>query len=137
MNYRYWKARCQAEQTDNGVLARKLFYDGTVAYKLGDFPKAAEKLKEGLNVWKAALNEYPTFRDDDLSKKDTGLIVHRYLRVLKQLGAPVPDDVPFKEMAALVANDPTVDPFDAIEMIGVPAATAAGAAPATSPTTNP
>ncbi len=137
MNYRYWKTRCQAEQTDNGVLARKLFYEGTVAYKMGDFPKAAEKLKEGLNVWKAALNDYPTFRDDELSKKDTGLIVSRYLRVLRQLGTPVPDDVPFKELAAMIANDPTVDPFDAMEMIGAPAATAAGAGQATSPPTNP
>jgi hypothetical protein len=137
MNYRYWKTRCQAEQDDNGVRARQLFYEGTVAYKMGDFPKAADKFKEGLNVWKAALNEYPTFRDDDLSKKDTGLIVKRYLRVLKQLGSPVPEDLPFKETAALAESDNTVDPFDAIEMIGASAATAAGGTPAPSPPARP
>ncbi len=127
MNYRYWKARCQAEQTDGGVRARQLFYEGTVAYKKGDYPEAAQKFRDGLEVWKIALNDFPAFRDDELSKKDTGMIVKRYLRVLKQLGTPAPDNLPFKETAALADNDTTVNPFDAIEMIGVSAATAAAA----------
>jgi hypothetical protein len=124
MNYRYWKERCLAEMTDKGVRARQLFYEGTVAYKTGDFPKAAEKFKEGLGVWKAVLNDFPWYRDDDLNKKDTGLIVKRYVRVLKQLGAPVPDDLPFKELLPMAEADNTVDPFDAIEMIGVPGGSA-------------
>jgi hypothetical protein len=128
MNYRYWKERCQAEMEDDGVRARQLFYDGTVAYKTGDFPKAAAKFKEGLQVWKKVLNRFPWYRDDDLNKKDTGLIVKRYVRVLKQLGAPVPDDLPFKELLPMAEADNTVDPFDAIEMIGVP-----GGAPPSSP----
>jgi hypothetical protein len=123
MNYRYWKERCMAEMTDNGVRARQLFYEGTVAYKTGDFPRAAEKFKEGLQVWKVLLNEFPWYRDDDLNKKDTGLIVKRYVRVLKQLGTPVPDDLPFKELLASAETDNTVDPFDTIEMIGVPGGT--------------
>jgi len=121
MNYRYWKTRCQAEQTESGVRARQLFYEGTKAYKRGDFPKAADSFRKGLDAWKVALNDFPTFRDDDLSKKETGLNVSRYLLVLKQLGAPVPADLPFKETAALAEHDKTVDPFDAIEMIGVSA----------------
>ena len=47
MNYRYWKKRCQAEKTDNGGPARQLFYEGTLAYKTGDFPKAAENSRKG------------------------------------------------------------------------------------------
>jgi hypothetical protein len=132
MNYRYWKMRCQAEQTDNGVRARQLFYEGTLAYKMGDFPKAVDRFKQGLESWKLALNDFPAFRDDELSKKETGLIVKRYLRVLKQLGAPVPNDLPFKDTAALAENDNTVDPFDAIEMIGASAANPGGA-PAAKP----
>ena len=54
MNYRYWKERCQAEQTDEAVRARELFYQGTLAYKTGDFTKAAAQFKEGLQVWKVA-----------------------------------------------------------------------------------
>jgi hypothetical protein len=119
MNYRYWKERCAAEQTTNGVLARQLFYEATLAYKTGDFPKAADKFKEGLGVWKTVMNDFPTYRDDDLNKKDTGHIVKRYVAALKQLQVPVPADLPFKDCLALAENDTTVDPFDAIEMIGV------------------
>jgi hypothetical protein len=136
MNYRYWKERCEAEMTTGGVLARQLFYEGTVAYKTGDFPKAADKFKEGLQRWKTVLNDFPAYRDDDLNRKDTGLIVKRYVRVLKQLGTPVPAEFPFKETLIQAQSDTTVDPFDTIEMIGpvgeaVPQTS--GAAGATSP----
>jgi len=119
MNYRYWKERAQAEMTKNGVLARQLFYEGTVAYKTGDFPTAAEKFKEGLNIWKIVMSDFPTYRDDDLSKRETGQIVKRYVKVLRQNLSPIPEDLPFKDYLRLVEHDTTVDPFDAIEMLGV------------------
>jgi len=120
MNYRYWKERCQAEMTTNGVVARQLIYEATIAYKTGDFPKAAEKFKEGLTIWKSVMNDHPNYRDDELNKRDTGQIVKRYVKTLKQLQMPVPDDLPFKDYLPLVQNDTTVDPFDAVEMLGVP-----------------
>jgi hypothetical protein len=137
MNYRYWKDRCEAEATTRGVLARELFYDATRAYKTGDFPTAAAKFKEGLELWKLVMNDYPNYRDDDLNKKDTGRIVQRYVRALRQLQIPVPADLPFKDYLALVQNDNTVDPFDATEMIGVvpdSSGTTAPAVPAPAPT---
>jgi hypothetical protein len=143
MNYRYWKERSLAEMDHKGVLARQLFYEGTVAYKTGDFPTAAEKFKEGLGIWREVLNEHPAYRDDELSKKETGQIVKRYVRVLKQNLTPVPDDLPFKELLPLVEHDNTPDPFDTLDMIGVvgdpkpttsgpttPAATPSGGVPA-------
>jgi hypothetical protein len=120
MNYRYWKERCDAEMKPNGVMARQLFYEATLAYKTGDFPKAAQKFKEGLDVWKTLMIDFPTYRDDDLNKKDIGHIVKRYVLALKQLQMPMPADLPFKDCLDAVQNDTTVDPFDAIEMIGVP-----------------
>jgi hypothetical protein len=134
MNYRYWKERCQAEATTNGVLARQHFYEATKAYKTGDFPKAAERFKAGLELWKGVMNDFPGYRDDDLNKKDTGLIVKRYVLALKQLGTPIPDDLPFKSYLPMMQNDTTVDPFDAIEMIGVPAESSApGSGPRPAP----
>ena len=53
----------------NAVAARQLFYEGTKAYKTGDFPVAAEKFKEGLRVWKAVMDDFPTYRDDELSAR--------------------------------------------------------------------
>jgi hypothetical protein len=119
MNYRYWKERALAEMTNEGVHARQLFYEGTVAYKTGDFPTASDKFKEGLAMWKTLLDEHPSYRDDELSKRETGHIVKRYVRVLKQNQTPVPDDLPFKESLKLVEHDNTPDPFDTLEMIGV------------------
>jgi len=139
MNYRYWKERAQAEMTRNGVLARQMFYEGTVAYKTADFRTAADRFKEGLRIWKIVMDDFPTYRNDDLSKRETGHIVKRYLLVLKQNLTPIPLDLPFKEYLPLVAHDTTVDPFDAIEMIGVGGdaqpLTGAPAAPGSTPAT--
>ena len=94
MNYRYWKERCQAEMTRKGTEARQLFYEGTKAYKTADFAQAAAKFKEGLFIWKDNLKDFQVFRDDDLNKKDTGLIVKRLERVLLQQNRKLPDDCP-------------------------------------------
>jgi hypothetical protein len=123
MNYPYWKERCMAEMTQKGVEARQLFYEGTKAYKTGDFALASGKFKEGLTIWKDVLKDFRVYRDDDLNKKDTGLIVKRYVRVLQQLGEKVSDSFPFKELLAAAQADNTVDPFDVLEMLGVTADT--------------
>ena len=80
------------------VQARKLFYEGTKAFKSGDFPEAGKKYKEGLALWQKLLEQHPHYRDDDLNKKDTGIIVRRYTRVLANLNEPIPDDLPFKDL---------------------------------------
>ncbi|OJW17783.1 MAG: hypothetical protein BGO49_26650 [Planctomycetales bacterium 71-10] len=133
MNYRYWKERCQAEMTSDGVAARQMFYEGTKAYKTGDFATAAAKFRNGLDVWNENLKKFPTYREDDLNKKDTGLVVKRYVRVLRQLGEPVPDTLPFKDLLAAAEADNTVDPFDAIEMLGVGAGETSSAPPPSQP----
>jgi hypothetical protein len=120
-NYRYWKDRCQTEMTDQGVQARQLFYEGTIAYKTADFGEAVKKFRSGLDVWDELLKSHRDYRNDDINKKDTGLIVRRYLRALRQLGEPEPKDVPFHELLASAEKDLTLDPFDATEMLGVTA----------------
>src|SRR3954453_14242083 len=72
MNYPYWKERSQAEMTQKGVEARQLFYEGTKAYKTGDFSQASSKFKEGLAIWQENLKDFPVYLRDDLNKKDTG-----------------------------------------------------------------
>jgi hypothetical protein len=132
MNFRYWRERSQAEMDNQAVLARQSFYEGTKAYKTGDFLVAAEKFKAGLDAWKKVMEQYPTYRDDELSKRETGHIVRRYVRVLKQSLIPIPDDLPFKDYQKLVEADPSVDPFDALEMLG-PVGTEMGKTPAGGP----
>ena len=122
MNYPYWKDRCAAEMEDEGVAARTLFYEGTKAYKAADLPKAVKCFEEGLKLWEQLLKKHRSFRDDDLNRKDTGLIVKRYARACQQLGVPVPKDTPFLDLLKYVESDNTVDPFDALEMTSKPAA---------------
>jgi hypothetical protein len=130
MNYPYWKERCMAEMTQKGVEARQLFYEGTKAYRTADFSQASVKFKEGLQIWKDVVKDFPVYREDDLNKKDTGLIVKRYVRVLQQQLEKVPDNLPFKELLPAAQADNTLDPFDAIEMLGVTSDTMGGRAPA-------
>ncbi len=135
MNFRYWVQRCEAEGSSKAVEGRLLFYEGTKAYKTGDFPVAEEKFREGLKVWKSLMEDYPVYREDELSKRETGQIVKRYRRVLRQNLSPIPDDLPFKDYLKLVEGDNNFDPFDTLEMIGpvgteIPRPSGAGAAPA-------
>ena len=132
MNYRYWKDRCLSEKTDLGVQARQLFYEGTQAYKNSDFESAVAKYREGLKLWAELLKDHKDYRDDDFNKKDTGLVVKRYTMALRQLGEPEPENIPFKELQAAAELDRTVDPFDAIEMLG-PVRTTEASAPGNPP----
>lgn len=125
MNYRYWKDRARAEMTRGGVEARQCFYDATIAYKGADFATAVEGFRKGLALWDELLKDHLDYRNDDFNKKDTGLIVKRYLRALRQLGEPEPKDLPFRELLAGAEEDSSVDPFDATEMLGVDRSTKA------------
>ena len=95
MNYRYWKDRCQAEMTDEGR-------PGPPALLRGDHglqdrrlrARPSSKFREGLTIWDELLKDHPRYRNDDLNKKDTGLVVKRYVRVLQQLGEPSPRRLP-------------------------------------------
>lgn len=116
MNYPYWKDRCSAEMEREGVQARKHFYDGTKAFRAGDYPEAGKQFKEGLVIWDGVLKKHATYRNDDLNKRDTGLIVKRYSRVLANLGEQMPDDTPFKDLLRSAEQDVSVDPFDALEV---------------------
>ena len=119
MNYPYWTDRCQAEAEPDGTKARRLFYEGTKAYKTATFPVAVEKFREGLNVWKALLDRHEWYRTDDLNKKDTGLIVKRYARACQQSQVELPKDAPFLDLLKAYEGDNSKDPFDALEQLDV------------------
>jgi len=117
MNYPYWKDRCMAEMEPDGTKARRLFYEGTKAYKSADFPVAVEKFREGLNVWKELLDRHQQYRNDDLNKKDTGLVMKRYARACQQSQVDLPKDAPFQDLLKAYEGDVSKDPFDALEML--------------------
>lgn len=117
-NYRYWKDHAMAEGERVGVNCRKLFYEGTIAARKANFPEAVTKFRQGLSLWKDLLDKHPIYRDDLLNQKDTGTILRRYVRALKNVGQPIPKDMPFADIyKAVQGQPPTPDPFDALDMI--------------------
>ena len=117
MNFPYWLDRCMAEMEPEGAQARRLFYEGTKAYKSADFPVAVEKYREGLKVWQGVLDHHRWYRDDELNKKDTGLVIKRYARACQQSGIELPPETPFMDLLKAYEGDNTKDPFDAVEML--------------------
>ncbi len=117
MAYPYWKDRCAAEMERDGVAARRLFYEGTKAYKSADYPLAVKKFREGLEIWDKLLERHQPYRRDELNKKDTGLVVRRYQRACQQSGVEMPKETPFLDLLKAFENDNTKDPFDALEML--------------------
>ena len=101
----------------DGTKARRLFYEGTKAYKSADFPVAVEKFREGLNIWKTLLDRHEWYRTDDLNKKDTGLIMKRYARACQQSQVELPKDTPFMDLLKAYEGDVSKDPFDALEQL--------------------
>ena len=115
-HYRYWKDRSLAEMEPGGVEARRLFYEGTRAFKQADFPRAVEKFRDGLNRWQTVLARHPIYRDDDLNKSDTGRIVRRYLKALANAGMERPKAVPFEKLLEGDRTEFLPDPFDQTDM---------------------
>lgn len=118
-NYRYWKDRSLAESTRQGVEGRRLFYEATMAQREANFPTAVEKYKAGLELWANLLEEHPSYREDDLSRRDMGELVRRYANSLRQLGEELPEDTPFYDIYQMIKDEePSVDPFDAMQVLG-------------------
>lgn len=119
-NYRYWKDRALAEGTDEGVTARRLFYEATRAYKDANFPVAVEKFKQGLEIWKSLLDAHKSLREDQISQKDTAFLARRYVLALRQVGiAEPPKTIPFYDLWQQTLKETIpVDPYDALEVLG-------------------
>ena len=127
-NFRFWVDRSRAEmeretlesgEVIDGVEARRLFHEAYLAYLDADFPTAAEKYREGLEMWEKILDRHPAYRNDMLNREDTGMIVYRYVEALKQAGREVPEELPFGELLEQVeGGDMSPDPHDALEMLG-------------------
>ncbi len=116
VNYPYWYERAQAESTEEGVEARRYFYEGSIAYKLGEFEAAVDKFQSGLIIWEDLLRDYPNFGRATLSQENNGLLAKRYILALRQLGEEADEDTPFLQEALELSEDVQLDPFDAIDM---------------------
>lgn len=90
VNFVYWRLRAEAEQTDDMIDARRLVYLGDREYSEGDLVAARDAYQQGLNAWRAALDKYPSFVNDQTTDEDLMEVIRRYRNILKQLDEPFP-----------------------------------------------
>jgi hypothetical protein len=94
-NYDYWMTRCEFEQTDNAVTARRLMFEANNAFKEADLLTAKKLYEEGFAKWRLVIDEFPSILDDEASTGEDILdYVKQYRRVLDQLDERLNDDFP-------------------------------------------
>ena len=59
VNYVYWKQRCEIEQTDTAIRARKLVYEADQAYRKADLEGMREKYEQAWEEWAKYLRPVP------------------------------------------------------------------------------
>ncbi len=98
-NYDYWQTRCDFEQTDNAVAARRLMFEANNAFKEADLVTAQKLYKEGFAKWRLVIDEFPSILDDEASTGEDILdYVKQYRKVLDQLDERLGDDFPLWEV---------------------------------------
>ena len=91
VNYSYWEDRCEAEASDDGLLARELLYDAHQAYRI-DPMNAKEPYERAFEVWRRVLDRFPSLITDGEVGDDLIREARRYEYALKKHGLPFPDD---------------------------------------------
>lgn len=103
VNFNYWRTRCEVEQQDRAIDARKYLWDANELYEEADLVGAAEKYEESWKRWASIYNDYEVLAED-VTAEDLVDQIKKYRTVLTQLDREFPpQDFP---MYRLVANYP-------------------------------
>ncbi|REK09928.1 MAG: hypothetical protein DWQ37_17650 [Planctomycetota bacterium] len=92
VNYDYWKLRCEVEQQDDALAARKLVYDADQAFADAEITQAASLYEEGFDKWRNVLDAYPKLLDDAATSDELIESIDHYRRVLHQLDREFPKE---------------------------------------------
>lgn len=106
--YLYWKLRCEIEQTDTAITARRHLYDAEQAFEVADLDSMRTHYEAAWDLWSEIFEEHPEMMEtttaDDLMEG-----IERYRWVLDQLDEPFPPP-DFKLRRLLEVNDPEFNP---------------------------
>jgi hypothetical protein len=89
VNYVYWKERCEIEQTDTAIRARKLVYEADQAYQNADLEGMRRKYEQAWDEWAKIFDQYPDMLEDTTAEELVDE-VKRYQWLLAQLEEPWP-----------------------------------------------
>jgi hypothetical protein len=91
VNFEYWKSRCEAEQEDNTLEARKLIRKAKAAYDDADLIVARDIYEEAWVRWNDVFKKYPLMIDD-VEGEDVMEDVVDYKNLLAQLEESFPPE---------------------------------------------
>ncbi len=91
VNYDYWKLRCEVEQQDTAIAARRLVYEADQAYAATDLETMRTKYEAAWNEWAKIFEQYPLMLEDTTAE-DLMVAVRRYAWLLSQLDEPFPPE---------------------------------------------
>ncbi len=99
VNYPYWDLRCQVEQTDTAILARRYVYEADQALsQKGDLETMRKKYELAWVEWAKIFQEHPVLMEDTTAE-DLMEAVNRYRWVLQQLEQSwPPPDFPLQKL---------------------------------------
>jgi hypothetical protein len=110
VNYQYWRTRCEVEQTDRAIQARRYLFEADQAYEKADLLGARDKYEEAWKRWSIIHRNHPELADD-VTADDLVDAIQRYRLLLGQMDEPFPP--PGFPMIALV--EARRDEFDLTE----------------------
>lgn len=94
VNYVYWLNRCRAEQTEEALAARRLFFEGQQAQNEVELEKARAAYEAGFVQWRKLLDNerFALLIKDGMTGADLVDVVQHYRRCLKELDEEFPED---------------------------------------------
>lgn len=93
MNYEYWQVRCEAEQDDLMLAARRLLYDAKELYEESDLDGEIAKYEQAFEKWRAVYDKYPILVDD-VSSDEVLEAIDRFRIATDQ--SELPQDFPLR-----------------------------------------
>ena len=98
VNYEYWKTRCDVEQLETTLRARRLVHEGEELLDATKLEEARTAFEEAFVIWGDIYKQYPNLMGD-VTSEDVYHSTLSYERLLSQLDLPFPTDFPLMEMA--------------------------------------
>lgn len=92
-NYEYWRIRCDLEQTQEALDARRLAHEAKQQFDFeGDLPGSKELYERSLESWAKALAKFPELPVDSTTGSDLIDLVKEYVTVLEQMDLSLSDE---------------------------------------------
>ncbi|MBK95718.1 MAG: hypothetical protein CMJ79_08375 [Planctomycetaceae bacterium] len=114
INYDYWLKRCEMEQLDLAINARKTTAAADDLFVKARLQPARQEYEQAWTMWTEIFEKYPT-----MISKDTGQnlmpSIANYMELLSQFDEDIPEDFALQSLVELAENEMSVTPESKIQ----------------------